>query len=254
MADRSAPTRAPAALSLLPIPQMPLSNMDSDRSNGDSVLESPNETEDVTTTPTSSSLATTELEEDETQSSNSDSSPDVQTEDSTDSSGSFFKFYDDERDEDVDMMEKIYFLREKQQILGRATAVLNRKPEAIYAAATATKLCRRLPTTSSSSSLEEERGVQSSIWSEAKRVLKDIKRSENEDVVRLVPVPTVIYRKRCAPNPMNPLISTRAVKVVSSKLYESGDSCSCNTTSELSDTDIVKPFVALPVSSDNQVR
>jgi hypothetical protein len=187
----------------------------------------------------------------------SDSSPDVLTEDSTDSCSS--KAVEDEEDDDSDMMEKIYFLREKQRILERATSVLSRRPEASYSAAIASDLCHGSAATSSisNSSMEDEQSGRQvrSIWSEAKQFLSIISRRTDTGESRLLPVPASIYRKRCAPNPGSPMINPRIVQMVSSKRYESGCdmsgySCSTDTSPEMG---TMKTLSVLTASSSNQV-
>jgi hypothetical protein len=179
----------------------------------------------------------------------SDSSPDSSGDgDGADSNGCD---NDDEYEDGGDMQERIYFLREKQLLMERAGNVLSRRAERNYAAAVASDLCRGLTTESSvsassscgssSSSGEEDaeksglkkkrkRGATTSttsninIWIEAKRVLSEMNKKgsgyDDECSGPILPVPTSIYRKRCAPTPIHPLIDHRIVQRVRSKLYD----------------------------------
>jgi hypothetical protein len=190
----------------------------------------------------------------------SDSSPDVLSDDGADSCSS--KAGDDEGDGDGNMMERIFFLREKQRILERASNYLSREREARYAAATAYDLCRGLAAESSneSGSLDDGRARRqpSSIWSEARRFLDIMNRRTDGDgdSSSFLPVPTRICRKRCAPNPRNPLIDPQIVKMITAKLYESGSDTDSSTGSAepLSETESTKTVSTLSVDKSEQVR
>jgi hypothetical protein len=206
----------------------------------------------------SSSPPTNEpLEEDES-GYGSDSSPDILTEDSTDSCSC--KATEDEADDDSDLAEKIYFLREKQHILELASSYFSRRPEDSYAAAMASVLCHGPAAESSisNSSTDEERpGRQpSSIWSEARHVLNIVTRRADFDEPCSISVPTRVHRKRCAPNPRSPLINPRIVQMVSAKRYESG----CDTSRSSCCTEIppevgtANALSSLAVNTANQVR
>jgi hypothetical protein len=185
--------------------------------------------------------------------------------------------YDDDDDCDCDnddgeediMRERIYFLREKQQILERAGNVLNRRAERNYAAAVASDLCHGLTTESSSSassnssssgSGSEDNGEKNhlkkrtrrtgiNIWVEARRVLAEMNKRAgsggdgDDDSGAAFPVPTSVYRKRCAPTPIHPLINTGIVQRVRSKTYDSS-----------SEAGTVPAPAGSPLASSNQVR
>jgi hypothetical protein len=217
----------------------------------------------------------------------SDSSPDgAPNEDLTDSSsggeggaprtrlfaGQTADYYDDDdcdnNSEEDTMRERIYFLREKQQILERAGNVLNRRAERNYAAAVASDLCHGLATessssassnSSSSSSGSEDNGEKEglkkrkrrtgNIWVEARRVLAEMNKRAgsggdgDDDSGPAFPVPTSIYRKRCAPTPIHPLINTGIVQRVRSKTYDSS-----------SEAETAPARAGSPLPSSNQVR
>jgi hypothetical protein len=172
---------------------------------------------------------------------------------------------DGDGEEDT-MRERIYFLREKQQILERAGNVLNRRAERNYAAAVASDLCHGLATESSSSASsnssssgsgsedngeaknhlkKRKRRTGINIWVEARRVLAEMNKRGygDDDSGPACPVPTSIYRKRCAPTPIHPLINTGIVQRVRSKTYDSS-----------SEAGTAPALAGSPLASSNQVR
>jgi hypothetical protein len=205
----------------------------------------------------------------------SDSSPDSSGGDGGGADSTGCDDVDDDYDDGGDMRERIYFLREKQLLMERAGNVLSRRAERNYAAAMASDLCRGL-TTESSSSASSSCGSSSSsgeeaaeksglkkrkraatatttttsninIWIEAKRVLSEMNKKgsgyDDDCSGPILPIPTSIYRKRCAPTPIHPLIDHRIVQRVRSKLYDAE-----------SDVGTGQALLGSPFAPSNQVR